>query len=800
MSLPAPLRSWKSWASVLTLLVLGSIPFFGFLFSDRMLYGSDQIGGFGNFVQYAKSIHAGTIPGWHPWYLSGMPTLDAIAGDLPYPPFWVAVLVLPIHKVLGYMLWSHVILAGLAAYILLRRSFELERWSATALAAAYMLNMNILSIIHGGHTAKVYIQAWLPLGIHFLIQSLSAKPRWWQPLGLAVTTALMVSTSHLQMSYYALIAYFLYLCWRLWESRGEGMVVLGKRFATFWCAILLGIGLALPVLYPPMKYTKEFSVRNTAEKTGWEHATSWSLHPEEAASMLFPEFVGMNETYWGRNPFKLNSEYAGVAITAMGIAAIVALRTPQTWFWATIAILALLNGLAGHTPFYRLLYGFDIGGVHIGVPGVRNFRAASMIMFLFAMAMAVLSALWIKAIAQSESWKAPKRDLLERRLWIAAASVGGGFLLVALMPGAVQSFWTSLFTDPTWPESNLTAWLQNPEVVSQFRTGAMRTAILGGIVLSLSAMRVAGRVTTTGLSVGVLLVTMVDLLPIAPRFIKTFHHSEMYSPEPVVTALQADSATTWRALELPGAVNSGFLMLYGIESAGGSADNELAHYQEFRSKDFSRVLAGLAQMQDGTVQGSRTLDLLNVKYLLYRSDRNGPVGAALNRSVLPRIRLVGSAIALPLESQLTAILDTSFDHRNSLLIDPAEAAKDPIASALVGKAVDTSLASEVTWLRPDPDHWEIEVKTSAPGILALAEPWYPNWKASVDGKDVEILRVNYALRGIPVGAGAHKVSMRFESPWVALGVKAALLCAALLAGWALVWAFLERRSGRVAKA
>ena len=47
---------------ILVIAFLGSIPFFGFLLSDKMLYGSDQIGGFGNFVQYQSAIRHFSIP------------------------------------------------------------------------------------------------------------------------------------------------------------------------------------------------------------------------------------------------------------------------------------------------------------------------------------------------------------------------------------------------------------------------------------------------------------------------------------------------------------------------------------------------------------------------------------------------------------------------------------------------------------------------------------------------------------------------------------------------------------------
>lgn len=763
----------------LILAFVGSIPFFGFLFSgDAMLFGSDQIGGFGNFVQYQKSIRALSIPGWHPWYLSGMPTLDAIAGDLPYPPFWVVAFLFPAHKILGIMMWSHVLLAGFGAYLLLRRSFGLDRWAATALASGWMLNMNILSIIHGGHTAKVYIQALLPFGIHFLIQTLGPKARFWHPLGLAVTTALMVATSHLQMTYYALIAYGIYLLWRLWEilrsqeTLSVRLALAGRKTLSFWAAILLGVGLALPVLYPPMKYVKEFSVRNTEEKTSFEHATSWSLHPEEIGALAFPEFAGINENYWGRNPFKLNSEYAGIALTVLGLAAL-ALRTRWTWFWGTIALLALLNGLGAHTPFYRLIY-------DLNVPGIRNFRAASMVMFLWAAALLALAAIWIRTLGEAETWKPAVREKWTRNLWIASASVGGVFLLMALAPGMVRDFWPSNLADPSWR-----AYENWPAALSGFRTGALRAAVLGAGVLALSAMRLSGSLPSPGFSAGLMLITLIDLLPLAPNFVKTFHHDQHYSPEPLLQTLQTDTSS-FRVADLPGSVQSGTLMLYDLPTMGGFADNEMAHMQEFRGRDWQRTMAGLQQNPDGTVGGSRILDLLNVKYLLYRAGETSPLSAAVNRTVLPRARLVASVRALPLEAQLAGVLDTSFDHRRQVLV-PSEALSDPAIATLAATVPDSLPVGTVSWTNVGADEWTYVVEATRPALLVVSDPWYPAWKIQVDGADAPLLRVNYALQGVMVPAGKHTVTSSFHSDWGALATKGMFAAMAGLLVWILAW-------------
>ena len=46
--------------------------------------------------------------------------------------------------------------------------------------------------------------------------------------------------------------------------------------------------------------------------------------------------------------------------------------------------------------------------------------------------------------------------------------------------------------------------------------------------------------------------------------------------------------------------------------------------------------------------------------------------------------------------------------------------------------------------------------------LVLSDVHYPGWKATVDGRDVPIDRVDYLLRGVAVPAGEHTVELRYR--------------------------------------
>jgi len=63
---------------------------------------------------------------------------------------------------------------------------------------------------------------------------------------------------------------------------------------------------------------------------------------------------------------------------------------------------------------------------------------------------------------------------------------------------------------------------------------------------------------------------------------------------------------------------------------------------------------------------------------------------------------------------------------------------------------------------------ELQTHSSGNSILVLSENYYPGWRVEVDGQTAELLRVNYALRGVVIPAGDHQVSFVYR-PWSTMG-------------------------------
>jgi len=79
----------------------------------------------------------------------------------------------------------------------------------------------------------------------------------------------------------------------------------------------------------------------------------------------------------------------------------------------------------------------------------------------------------------------------------------------------------------------------------------------------------------------------------------------------------------------------------------------------------------------------------------------------------------------------------------------------------------------------------IDVNTPGPALLRLADLWYPDWNAYVDGHRTAVLRADYLLRAVAVPAGRHRVEFRYESAAVRRGLLLSLVSLLIvLAGFA----------------
>lgn len=85
------------------------------------------------------------------------------------------------------------------------------------------------------------------------------------------------------------------------------------------------------------------------------------------------------------------------------------------------------------------------------------------------------------------------------------------------------------------------------------------------------------------------------------------------------------------------------------------------------------------------------------------------------------------------------------------------------------KALDGALSpgtATLTSYAPNELHYNVE--TQGGGLCVFSDIYYPGWKATIDGEEAELGRVNYVLRALRVPNGKHEVVLEFRPTSVTL--------------------------------
>jgi uncharacterized membrane protein YfhO len=86
---------------------------------------------------------------------------------------------------------------------------------------------------------------------------------------------------------------------------------------------------------------------------------------------------------------------------------------------------------------------------------------------------------------------------------------------------------------------------------------------------------------------------------------------------------------------------------------------------------------------------------------------------------------------------------------------------------VLGQAKKQTINSIVQITDYKPNHLTYKVSSNQGGIVVFSEIYYPGWTATVDGKSVELGRVNYVLRALNITSGKHEIVLDFHPSSVA---------------------------------
>jgi hypothetical protein len=734
------------------------------------LLGDDQYVAGYSFRLYGAEMfrETGHIPQWNPYLFGGLPFIAAMHGDIFYPTAWLR-WILPVDTAMNLGFAIHLVLAGFAMYLLLRALGA--SWAAGVVGGvAYELTGIVASLVKPGHDGKLFVSALAPLAFLALVKAVRDRNPGGYAL-LAMVVGLGLLSPHYQMTYYLLVAaglWTLYLAFFAPErpARRDGAVVVALALG----AVLLGVTLSAIQALPFLSYIP-FSPRGEGGGSGgWEYAVSYSLPPEELMTTILPQFNGVLESYWGRNFFKLHTEYLGAAVVALAVLGLGdRTRTRTIRGLAGIAILFLLVALGGHTPFYTLWYEV--------MPMMKKVRAPGMAFFLVALPVASWAGFGTDRLLRGE--------VTVRALAIPLGVIGAIALLGVI--GVLGSVGTLFVSEEQAPRLAANA----PEL----RLGALRllvfTALAGAAFWAVATGKLRGFPAAGALAA----VVVADLWSVDRRF---FDYkppaSELFADDPITTRLKQEPKP-YRVLDA-GVYQGSVLMAHSVQTVLGYHGNEVRFYDD--------LLGGKNVWRN--IGNPNLHDLLATRFLLLPDTQSvpgfhrimeptptahGSVGVLYERDTAPPyVRVLPSAAKLPEDQLVPTVIDARFPV-NGVVVFPESASVTP-AQIRAGGPDTTSVRARLTEWRPGSMRVALTGSDTATRYLLVSETWYKDWHATVDGRPAPVLRGDHALITVALPPGASEVTFDFDSPEYARGKLISLVAFLAIVGlWC--WSFVRRR-------
>ena len=708
-------------------------------------FGADVLRTTGEFAQ------------WNPYILGGIPYAAAGgAGDVFYPTF-ILRLLLPVDVGITWSFLLHLFLAGLFTFGLVR-ALGFAFWPALFAGVAYMMSGQVASLVSPGHDGKMYVSALAPLLLWMIVRAVRDGRAWAWGM-IALVTGLAILTPHNQMVYYLALLAIPFTIWIALRGSDDPVSrpIAVRRVIIAAAAAALGVGIAAWQFFPFYAYL-DFGARGTAR--GYEYATSYSMPPEEMFNFYLPQFSGILDAYWGRNFFKLHSEYVGaVVLLVAGLAFGAAGRRKHLWFWGITGLIATLVALGGHTPFYRLWY---------LLPMMKVVRAPAMIFYIAQLAIAVYAAIGLERLL---------RDGVKRG-YLIGWGVFAVLVLILAGGGALTSIAQSLA-----PPERYALVEQNTGALIG---GAVRSFLFVGLAIAVTWAWSANRLSGMAVAATLVALAAADLWSIERRYFRfSPPASQLYASDPTIEYLQQ--------LEEPGRV-----MVLGVAGGGGPdpvihGDALVAHRVRAVTghvgTEFQRWVELVGGKSPYNALPPNLLKpefrrLTNTRFWLTDAELPPEIpqlpGVRLTRRLGPVRNAAGNEVWLfdfgeanpaawlvPLITEaapadiLATVLNPSFDVRRAALFDSSAAVQGRTVTA-----APQPLATQVHVTYPSAREILVELSDPAPegAALVVSENWYPGWYALIDGRAGTVARADYTLIGVPLPTGARRVQLIFDDP------------------------------------
>jgi hypothetical protein len=762
-----------------------------------------------------EMISSGELPLWNPFVGMGAPLFANYQSAILYPPNWFLFLLDAIGGV-GWMGWGQATLVAFhlywAALGMIKLSKRLGIGEIGQVIAGLSFGLSGYLVDRAGFSSINSTVAWLPW---ILYLSVPEKIDRWHAdflskrnLKLTLSISMLLLAGHAQIAWYILC---LNLVWVVFipfifthsliteysislEQKPElrnyilpSLSVLSGYFLALFVAILI----SAVQLLPTMEYLLN---SQRASTVAIDQAFTYSFWPWRFLTILAPNFFGtpVNGNYWGYGNYWEDSLYFGIlpfiafatALLRKGPVHVESFESKKNFvsqrrlkrFLIVCIIFSLLLALGKNTPVYPFLYKY--------VPTFDMFQAPTRFSIWSEFCFCLLAGIGI------DHWRKPEgRSLYWTRLGIAAASaimVGTG-LAWLVIGNIAQTMLTATASAGFLAIGSGVFYLTIPiDYVGDFginsihRNGLKKNSLWGtGLVLFVALdLIIAGWGINPGVSRKIL-----SLQADTSDYLKRLAgESRIYISSDDEYELKFSRFMRFDTFN-PG---EDWFNLRSVELPNINILDNIASANNFDPMVPSRYLTWM-RLLDGTAQNQKNIlnNLLNLSGigLVEKVDNSASTGVRFIKIPSPAyVRFVPCMLTVENGAQTLDLLrQDGFDFEQKVVIENPSHDYDFLKCD--NSDIHTVEPDIVQFVRKGYRTLTIEANNSYPGILVIADVWFPGWTATINGKEGEILKADYLFKGVYLDPGPNIVDIVYtpKSFQWGLGITGFVMIAGLIA-------------------
>ena len=583
--------------------------------------------------------------------------------------------------------------------------------------------------------------------------------------------------------------------------------------------------------YKYTPYTMRGGSELTSDKAGHnnkgldlEYATAWSYGIEEMPNLLIPNFNGgassgelpldsetgkllkragqpnLKQTmkhmplYWGPQPFTAGPMYMGAITIFLFVLGLILCRGREKWWLVAASVIAIFLAWGNHFMWFTKLW-FDYA------PMYNKFRTVSMALIVLQTTMPLLGFYVLDRILKGNYDK----NTLTKAGLIAYGVTAGFCLLCVLIPGIAGTFVGS--GDAGMSEVIVDTLAADRATL--LKKDAIRSFALISCVFLLLAWALrrpatnaanskgsfdgAGRMSIV--AVAIIVLVWIDLASVGKRYLNKSHFitpknfTAHYEPRVVDEIIHQDEDPDYRVLDLSVNTFNDAIQSYHHKCIGGYSPVKLQRYQDLIEKyisgeirDFYGMIEGAATIEDieEAMTELKVVSLLNGRYIIVDPE----CAPVYNRYAYGNCWFVEDYVPAATPDEEIALLRTT-DLRTTAVIG------EDFAWAQQALQETGSADSDLNYIELShyaPNELRYSFSTDGQQAAVFSEIYYPEgWKAwiepsgaygavrgghyqpTAEGRQINIFRADWMLRGAVIPEGEGELIMRFEPESYELG-------------------------------